>query len=218
MTEFNVSMSPSLYLTDDLLHLEEGMWPITQSLIIGREHADIALALPQLSRRHAQVALQGSLCVISDLNSKNGTAVNGNLLDEDPHYLQHGDLIVLAGVVELKFNDPNATAVTPRLGKLKGLWIDRETKDVWVDAERLTTPLSKKQQQLLELIASADPRVISRDEIISSLWPESARDIVSNDAVDSLIKRLRKRLTVVEHGRPVLEVVRGHGIRLVPDR
>lgn len=210
--------SPSLYLSGNDHGSSELAWPITDIQIIGREMADITIALPCLSRRHAEVKLTGAICQIKDLKSKNGTAVNGIMLGQESHQLQHGDTIVLAGMVELTYNDPQATPIAPRLGKLTGLWIDPVGLDVWIDAEKLIPPLSGKQAALLQFIADANGKLISRDEIIGALWPGRNADSVSNDAVDSLIKRLRHRLAAIEHGNPVLETIRGRGIRLKSDR
>lgn len=210
--------SPSLYLSGNDHGSSELAWPITDIQIIGREMADITIALPCLSRRHAEVKLTGAICQIKDLKSKNGTAVNGIMLGQESHQLQHGDTIVLAGMVELTYNDPQATPIAPRLGKLTGLWIDPVGLDVWIDAEKLIPPLSGKQAALLQFIADANGKLISRDEIIGALWRGRNADSVSNDAVDSLIKRLRHRLAAIEHGNPVLETIRGRGIRLKSDR
>ncbi|MFK7889758.1 MAG: FHA domain-containing protein [Granulosicoccus sp.] len=193
-------------------------WPVQNTLIIGRELADVVIAVPALSRKHAQVSLAGINCHIKDLNSKNGTAVNGNMLTGEPHPLCHGDTILLAGCVELNFQDSRATPIAPRLGKLRGLWIDPVTDDVWVDAEKLVPPLSAQQFRLLKMLDTNGGSFVSKDDIINTLWPDYPAGIVSNDAVDSLIKRLRKRLASVDHGEPVVDIARGRGIRLMPDR
>ncbi len=219
MTTHLSNTHPSLYISDGTTCGEEQFWPVTRTLIIGRQDADITIALPSLSRCHAQVSVHhGMMCTIQDLNSKNGTAVNGTYLKQEPYHLTHGDVIVLAGVIELCYNDPHATPLTRKLGKLSGLWVDPLTLDVWIDAEKLVPPLSKGQMMLLQLVVDADGKFVSKDEIVSHIWSEKKDNGISNDAVDSLIKRLRRRLHAIEHGDPVLEIVRGRGLRLKPDR
>lgn len=217
---------PSLYLEHRSLEHQNAdhqgeaspdeMWCIDGRMTIGREAADITIALPELSRLHAEVVNEGSRCSISDLGSKNGTAVNGVMLDSAACHLAHGDSVVLAGAVSLRFHDPNATPVVPRLGKLKGIWFDERTRDVWIDAQRLHPPLSAKQADLLSMVLSADGQIVSRDDMIDCLWPEADRGAVSNDALDSLIKRLRRRLAELENGDSTIEMVRGRGLRMVP--
>ncbi|MFK7996642.1 MAG: FHA domain-containing protein [Granulosicoccus sp.] len=210
---------PALYINYGEACCDEQFWPVTRTLLIGRQGADITIALPVLSRCHAEVSVDsGMMCKIKDLNSRNGTAVNGKYLKQEPYHLTHGDLIVLAGAVELRYSDPNATPLARKLGKLSGLWIDADTHDVWIDAEKLTPPLSNAQMKLLQLLVEADGRFLSKDDIASQIWPDQRDKGVSNDAIDSLIKRLRLRLSAIEHNKPVLEMVRGRGLRLLPDR
>jgi len=62
------------------------------TLSIGRADAnDIHPDDSQLSRFHARVAKEDGAWVVTDLSSKNGSAVNGRAIDR--HVLQHGDLI-----------------------------------------------------------------------------------------------------------------------------
>ena len=214
-----LNTSPSLHISGGTYSCDKQFWSVTKPLFIGRENADITIVLSSLSRRHALVCIQrGSMCTIQDLNSKNGTAINGIYLKHEPYHLKHGDIIVLAGAVEMRYNDPNATPFTRKLGRLSGLWIDPVDQEVWVDAEKLIPPLSKAQLTLLQIVVDAEGGIVTRDEIIAQIWPDHNAKAVSNDAVDSLIKRLRSRLSAVEHGNSVLEVVRARGLRLKSDR
>src|SRR3954451_21542633 len=53
-------------------------WPLERSARIGRSSGcDLVLADDSVSRRHAEVALRGGVCVVRDLGSCNGTWVNG---------------------------------------------------------------------------------------------------------------------------------------------
>jgi len=69
-------------------------YPITGSVTtIGRENCDIILPQDSLiSRRHAKIERRGGNLVISDMDSSNGTFVNGSRL-QAPHTLQTGDTI-----------------------------------------------------------------------------------------------------------------------------
>jgi pSer/pThr/pTyr-binding forkhead associated (FHA) protein len=73
-------------------------------LTIGRHHAlaERVLDDPSISRRHARLALDGADLVIEDLNSLNGTAVDGEELDPfSPHRLAPGQTLVL-GALEMR--------------------------------------------------------------------------------------------------------------------
>jgi len=64
--------------------------------IIGRESdADIRLALPAVSRRHAAVVIDGEDAMVQDLGSRNGTFLNGEKL-EAARPLRSGDEIRMA--------------------------------------------------------------------------------------------------------------------------
>ncbi len=73
--------------------------------IVGRTAASgLLLADENISRQHAEVILEaGHPPRIRDLNSTNGTRVNGDLLPPSPRALQDGDQIQLATSVILKF-------------------------------------------------------------------------------------------------------------------
>ena len=64
-------------------------------LLIGRHpDCDVALNLPQISRRHCCLALASERLVIRDLGSRNGVRVNGRRVDEVQ--LQPGDEVAIA--------------------------------------------------------------------------------------------------------------------------
>jgi tetratricopeptide (TPR) repeat protein len=74
-------------------------------LTIGRaEDNDLQLTDPKASRHHAHLEQEGSVFVLTDLGSANGTRVNG-LLVAEPHPLEHGDRIDI-GDTELTYQEP----------------------------------------------------------------------------------------------------------------
>ncbi len=70
--------------------------------VIGREHVagGIVLNDPNVSRRHAELVLQGSSWSIRDLNSTNGTLVND--IDVSEASLHSGDVLTI-GLTNLEF-------------------------------------------------------------------------------------------------------------------
>ena len=70
-------------------------------VVIGRLSAnDVVLADPNVSRRHAELRRDGSRWILVDLDSTNGTLVNGKLARE--HEIKHGDRLSF-GTSELIF-------------------------------------------------------------------------------------------------------------------
>ena len=70
------------------------------SLLIGknREISDLCLNLPQISRIHAKIEESGDGYIITDLNSTNGTSVNG-------HFLETNESMTISPGDQLSFAD-----------------------------------------------------------------------------------------------------------------
>lgn len=75
------------------------MFEVAAPAIIGRINCDVNLAMPYISRRHAEFATAESGWTIRDLNSANGTYVNGERVKSDPVAIKDGDVIGL-GYIE----------------------------------------------------------------------------------------------------------------------
>ncbi len=64
----------------------------------------LVLPDPHVSRRHAEIRMQGGRFMLRDLNSTAGTRVNGQLVSE--HLLQPGDVITISGITLIYGEDP----------------------------------------------------------------------------------------------------------------
>ncbi|MEM9939372.1 MAG: FHA domain-containing protein [Pseudomonadota bacterium] len=75
-------------------------------VVIGRqagEDVDIGLESSSISRRHCQLRVEGGELLLIDLESTNGTSINGTALEpRSPVSVQPGDIIQLAREVTLK--------------------------------------------------------------------------------------------------------------------
>ena len=77
--------------------------------LIGRdEHVKIVLHTPLASRHHARVHVEGTLVIIEDVGSKNGTFVNGERIDQ-PRVLTLGDKIEIGGETLILWSPATAT-------------------------------------------------------------------------------------------------------------
>lgn len=209
---------PPAHWEGPILILTEGpergkRWELRQEVItIGRhESCDIPLFDRRVSRFHARITRQGKDFVLEDLGSKNGTFVNGILLSA-PHTLRDGDEIAIAFAFKFLFVDAGATApVTIESEPL--LRLDKISRKVWIRGKELTPPLSPLQFRLLELLYNASGRVVTREEIAQTLWPE-AKGGITDQAIDAVVHRLRERLASLDPNTKFIETVRGHGFRL----
>lgn len=182
---------------------------------IGRassQHMELSVAAA--SRSHAEIERTPHGYVLRDLDSRNGTFLNGQRLGDQQLPLRDGDEIVFAGVVTYRFIDPAATPLAPAIGRLSGVWIEPDTREVWVDGQRVDPPLSARQQVLLELLDRHGGSTVSRSEIIDTVWSDVAADGVTAQALDSLVKRLRARLRPLQVHGELLKVTRARGISL----
>jgi pSer/pThr/pTyr-binding forkhead associated (FHA) protein len=192
--------------------------PLTQDVAtIGRlGGSDLVVDDRLASRRHAEIERQHGQYVLRDCGSRNGTFVNGKRISE-PHILRDGDEIQIGLEFKALYIDPEAT--TP-LGDdvavvSRGLAIDRERREVWIKLEKLTPSVSRAQFTLLSLLAEKPGRVYTRDEIVAAVWSENAVQGVSDETIDALVGRLRRRIAAVDPNHTYIVTVRGHGFRLV---
>lgn len=187
-------------------------WMLAQELTtIGRQD-DNVVCIPDrwVSRHHACIRCQGTHYHIEDLGSKNGLFVNGNRVVE-PLVLEDGDRIQIAPRYELTFVDNEATA--PVFRQQTGVVVDQVTRRVWVMGVELDPPLSTHQFVLLKEMVNAPERVFSRDDLIAITWPDEDPAGISDEAVSSLVRRLRGRLTDIDPANRYIVAVRGHGFR-----
>ena len=89
-------------------HLDE------PTLVIGRHpQSGIVIDHPEVSRRHARVLRQEEGWIVEDLDSTNGTFVNGARLS-GPHELSPGDRVGLSEAVTLTFRQEPAVPAGAR--------------------------------------------------------------------------------------------------------
>lgn len=192
------------------------VWQLADTAVVGRApDVDVPLNFDAVSRRHVEIRFSSGRAELVELGSRNGTAVNGQVVESGQAVpLATNDVIAIAGVVELVFTDPLATPAAPRIGRLVGVWIDPDSNDVWVDAARVDPPLSARQLHLLKVLDAAGGSVVSRFDLIAQVWADAASEGVTDDSVTALVKRLRARLNETSPSNDLIEIVRGHGIRL----
>ncbi len=188
-------------------------------MTVGRgEESQIVIPKRQISRQHIRLFKRGENYYVEDLDSKNGTWLNGHQI-KGTQPLGDGDEIQLALVVRLQFIGSGSTAPLPFEppesigGRLR---LDRDARRVFVAEQELDPPLSPPQYRLLELLYINSGNVCSREAVVETVWPD-ARDGegVSEQAIDALVRRLRDRLAELDGEHQYIVTMRGHGFRLV---
>lgn len=103
---------------------------------------------------------------------------------------------------------PIAAAAVPR----PLLWVDVNTRRVFLEGKELT--LSGEQYRLLAFLSQNAGRVCTKDEVVGNVWPDMEAAGVSEEAIDSLVHRVRERLRQAGATRQFIVTVRGQGYRL----
>jgi pSer/pThr/pTyr-binding forkhead associated (FHA) protein len=187
-------------------------------LTLGRDGAnDIIIDHPLASRRHARLEHDENGYFVRDLDSTNGTYVNGDRIG-GAHPLRNQDRVWVADT-EIIFHDPEATQTGPLPVEIlkrvraaeEALRLDSRAKEVYVEGNLLSPPLTVKEFQLLELLYSHKGQVISKDEIAQNVWDYEVYDY---NAIDALVYRLRQRIERDPGNPRFLVTVRGFGYKL----
>lgn len=191
-------------------------------MTIGRDIAnDVVIDHRLASRRHARLERDDAGCYLRDLDSTNGTFLNGQRISGLAP-LRNNDEIWVADTV-IVFRDPEATMKgTPPPVLLQRtidhssveLRVDSAAKEVYVLNQRIDPPLTAKEFQLLELLYNRRGEVISKDQIANHVWDYEVYDY---NAIDALIYRLRQRIEADPSNPHFVVTVRGFGYKLAID-
>ena len=184
---------------------------------------DVNVDSPFISRRHFQIRCQDDVFFITDLDSTNGTFLNGErLTSQQERRLRDRDLIGMAGdQVVFRFLDPvktmtiDSSSLIPAAPRANTeLVVDSGSRDVTVRGEKLAPPLSKKEFDVLELLYLGRGNAVSRDEIAKAGWPERSEADVTPEEIDQYIRRLRRRIEEDPSQPKLIVTLRGHGYRI----
>jgi DNA-binding response OmpR family regulator len=195
----------------------KGRWTLAKPVIsIGRwEDNDVVVDDRWVSRHHAQVRREEGGYVIRDLDSKNGTFVNGQRIAV-PTPLADGDEIQMTPLIKLTFVDYGSTAPLPVEAEAPSLELDLGARQVYLRGRLLDPPLSSAQFTFLSLLATKPGRVYSREQVIAAVWPEDQAEGISDEAIDALVRRIRLRLRKLDPDHEYIVTARGYGFKLEP--
>lgn len=195
-------------------------WSIKDALVVGREDScDIVVPSRQVSRCHARFTPLENGTLLEDLGSKNGTHLNGKLVDEQT-LLQDGDVIQIALAQMFVYVSSDATVPLDQqqaevlFGPNQRLRLDKRSRRVFIGDVEVLPPLSVSQFSLLEILYDRQGLVVHRKDLIDVVWGEDDAVGVSEQALDALVRRLRDRLASVDPTHPYITTIRGHGLRL----
>lgn len=189
-------------------------WALSHTLMLGRDPTcEIIVQDRQVSRFHARITPSPEGVMVEDLGSKNGTIHNGTEV-AGPVILQDGDLLSIALAQQFLFLTSDATMPLAEGIRNGRLLMDQKSRRVWVNQQQVNPPLSAQQFKLLWMLYENQGQVLSRADLVTTVWGEEQTAGVSDQALDALIRRLRDRLSALDPTHQYIDTVRGHGVRL----
>jgi pSer/pThr/pTyr-binding forkhead associated (FHA) protein len=186
-------------------------WALSHALLLGRdEQCDIIIPDRQVSRHHARLTLTDQGVLLEDLGSKNGTHLNGKLLNE-AFLLQDGDSVQVALAQKFVFLSSDATVPLPpdqgnleiassaagvqrskqdvevqpvsmeRLGRLR---LDKRSHRVWINVETsLKGSAHSKHKQNTREIEIDPPLSASQFRMLEILYDQQGRVVSRQDII-----------------------------------
>jgi hypothetical protein len=182
-------------------------FPINATTMLGRSpKCDVYIPDTRASRRHAKIEWNGETCALFDLDSANGTWLNGRRITA-PHTLRDGDQIEIASAI-LTFHDPQATF---RATDFPLLVVDRASGEIWVNRKPIA--LSPKEQLLFDLLYQNAGNLVTKQQVAETVWPEYAAEVFDYQ-IENMVKQLRERLEPDPRKPVLILTMRGRGYKL----
>src|SRR4030066_476647 len=153
-------------------------WILKGDIIVGRDDkCHVVIQNRQVSRYHARFITLPHGVQLEALGSMNGTHINGQEVME-PVILQDGDVIQIALAQQFIYMSSDSTmpleipperpAEIAPINRL--LRLEKRSRRVWIGDDELLPPLSVSQYQLMELLYNNPGRVVTRTELIQTVW------------------------------------------------
>ena len=188
-----------------------------------REPADIVLDNAYVSGLHAEIIFADNQYAVRDLDSKNGTFLDGELVGDRPAPLRSGSRIDLGrAAVTLTFQLSDATTtqtssdfgLEPTFHKTSWLEVRPQARAVLVDGKQINTPLSRKAFDLLSLLYERSGTACSWMDISRQVWPERDGAPVAPGEVAQQVRQIRQRIDPEGTRSNLISSVQGFGYRL----
>lgn len=188
-----------------------------QATVGNSQSSDITIQNPFVSRHHMCIKYSEFSYFITDLGSKNGTAIDQVVLNpNETRELEDGALISLAqDEVLIRFRRSNATLQqVKRPSSDLGLVVDSVSREVTIRGDVLIPPLSRREFDVISILFENRGQAIHRDRIANHGWPERLQGDVGNQEIEQCISRLRRRLENDPTRPEFIVTLRGYGYKM----
>ena len=168
---------------------------------------EIVIVSKLSSREHAVIRREGRRSFIADMDSTNGTFLNGERV-QGSIPLRDGDQLIIGGL-KFTFHDPEMTSRETPFPEL-----DVNLSAGEIRLNRRLVQLSPKEFALLAFLHENLGRVCSKDEIGRAVWAEYQEGIFDYQ-IENLVRRLRSKIETDPNAPQLLLTMRGLGYKLV---
>lgn len=93
---------------------------------------------------------------------------------------------------------------------------DQDTQEILIGNINLSEKLTALEHGLLRFLIENKEKVLLRDEIINAVWQTKVTDGVSDQALDQLISRVRKKIELNPNNPAHLLTIKGRGFKFNP--
>jgi two-component system OmpR family response regulator len=90
--------------------------------------------------------------------------------------------------------------------------VDFGRRQAWVSGEEVA--ITRRELEVLERLAEAGGRAVSRDDLLQDVWGEATRETAAS--LEVMVARLRRKLER-PGGSPIVRTVRGYGYAVVSE-
>ncbi|MCL5113948.1 MAG: helix-turn-helix domain-containing protein [Patescibacteria group bacterium] len=164
-----------------------------------------------------QKGIQGSLFEIwSSLNPEEQKMISANQLTVCDYLTNIG--LVKDGKISVPlFADFIPTLLRQGYGRAQQLVFDSQTNVIKKGDLPLSEILTSSEFKLLKYLLENQGKILDRNEVIKSVWQDTKSvEGVTDQALDQLIFRLRKKIEEDPNNPGHLQTIKGRGIRFVP--
>lgn len=94
---------------------------------------------------------------------------------------------------------------------------NQNTKEITKGANVISDLLSPQEHRLLKFLIENEGKIVEREEIIKSVWPDvQVSQGISDEAIDQMVFRLRKKIEDNPNQPKHISTVKGQGFRFQP--
>ncbi len=188
-------------LNDALANLKNSK---TEVILMDTSHNEVAcLELCHVIK--SNLSSRKKVVIITSDNQDESCEVAAFRAGADDYITKPVKPVALIERLKTRLGEPKDTIIVhPELNGHSSIHIDRESYTVFVDNKALN--LSRKEFELLYLLASAPGKIFRREEVFEKVWKKKFEE--PNRTIDVHILRLRKKL-----GRDYIQTQKGVGYR-----